>query len=100
MAFFKEDLLGAPLHNADASAATRPVPLRHGPTVAETRALVQGVRGVAGYPPRHRTDRTAHAPSRMPLPEDPELVGSLANCPERPSCHRRYQSSRRHWGQT
>ena len=57
MAFFREDLLGAPLHNADARRATRPVPLRHGPTVAETRALVQGVRGVAGLPDIEPSDR-------------------------------------------
>jgi len=48
--FFYKDVLGAPLHDVDALRATRPVHLRHAPTVAETRALLQAVRDEAGYP--------------------------------------------------
>lgn len=50
IAFFYKDVLGTPLQNVDALRATRPAHLSHDPTVAETRALLQAVRDVAGYP--------------------------------------------------
>jgi hypothetical protein len=50
IAFFYKDVLGTPLQNVDALRATRPAHLRHAPTVTETRALLQAVRDVAGYP--------------------------------------------------
>ena len=48
IAFFYKDVLGTPLQNVEAFGATRPAHLRHAPTIAETRALLQAVRGVAG----------------------------------------------------
>ena len=50
IAFCYKDVLGTPLHNVDALQARQPVHLRHAPTVAETRALLQAVGDVAGYP--------------------------------------------------
>jgi hypothetical protein len=50
IAFFYKDVLGTPLQNVDALRATRPALLRHAPTIAETRALLQAIRDVAGYP--------------------------------------------------
>jgi integron integrase len=50
IAFFYKDVLGTPLQNVDALRATRPAHLRHAPTIAETRALLQAVRDVGGYP--------------------------------------------------
>ena len=47
--FFYKDVLGTPLQKVDALRATRPVHLRHAPTVSETRALLQAVRDVGGY---------------------------------------------------
>ncbi|GEM_PF-796206 len=41
IAFFYKDVLGTPLQNVDALRATRPAHLRHAPTMAETRALLQ-----------------------------------------------------------
>ncbi len=51
IACFSQDVLGTPLQNLDALRATRPAHLRHAPTVAETGALLQAVRDVAGYGP-------------------------------------------------
>ena len=48
IAFFYKDVLGTPLQNVEAFGATRPAHLRHAPTIAETRALLQAVGGVAG----------------------------------------------------
>jgi hypothetical protein len=48
IAFFYKDVLGNPLHGVDALRATRPIHLRHAPTVSETRALLQAVRDEAG----------------------------------------------------
>jgi integrase len=50
IAFFYKDVLGNPLHDVDALRATRPVHLRHAPTISETRALLQAVPDLAGYP--------------------------------------------------
>ena len=50
IAFFYKDVLGTPLQDVNALRATRPALLRHAPTVDETRALLQAVRDVAGYP--------------------------------------------------
>jgi len=50
IAFFYKDVLGTPLHDVDALRATRPVHLRHAPTLTETRALLQAVGDVGGYP--------------------------------------------------
>ena len=58
--FFYKDVLGAPLHDVDALRATRPVHLRHAPTVAETRALLQAVRDEAGY--LHAESRSVQNP--------------------------------------
>ncbi len=46
IAFFYKEVLGTPLQKVDALRATRPAHLRHAPTVAETRALLQAVRDV------------------------------------------------------
>ncbi|HRZ54560.1 MAG TPA: hypothetical protein P5525_03765 [Candidatus Paceibacterota bacterium] len=43
LAFFYKDVLGTPLHDVDALRATRPVHLRHAPTLPETRAFPQAV---------------------------------------------------------
>lgn len=48
--FFYRDVLGQPLKNIDALRATRPDRIRHAPTVAEVRALIQETRDVGGYP--------------------------------------------------
>jgi len=48
--FFYKDVLGLPLQAVDALRVTRPAHLRHAPTVAETRTLLQAVRDVGGYP--------------------------------------------------
>jgi len=50
--FFYKDILGKPLQNVDALRAQRPASLRHAPTIEETRALLQAVRDVYGYPTR------------------------------------------------
>ncbi len=50
IAFFYKDVLGNPLHDVDALRATRPVHLRHAPTISETRVLLQAVCDLAGYP--------------------------------------------------
>ena len=50
VAFFYRDVLGNPLHDVDALRATRPAHLRHAPTVGETRAVLQAVPDLAGYP--------------------------------------------------
>ena len=50
IAFFHEDVLGAPLQNADALPAEQPARLPHAPTVGATRALLQAVCDVAGIP--------------------------------------------------
>jgi hypothetical protein len=47
IAFFYQDVLGKPLHDVDALRATRPVHLRHAPTLSETRALLQAVSELA-----------------------------------------------------
>ncbi len=46
---FSKDVLSTPLQNLDALRATRPAHLRHAPTVAETRALLQAVPDLAGF---------------------------------------------------
>ncbi len=43
IAFFHKDVLGTALHDVDAPRTTRPVHLRHAPTLTETRALLQAV---------------------------------------------------------
>ena len=48
--FFYKDVLGTPLKAVDALRATRPEHVRHAPTVEETRALIEAVRDVGGYP--------------------------------------------------
>jgi len=48
--FFYKEVLRQPLQGIDALRAKRPIHLRHAPTVAETRALLQTVRDIAGYP--------------------------------------------------
>ena len=48
--FFYKDVLALPLQAVDALRVTKPVHLRHAPTVAETRTLLQAVRDVGGYP--------------------------------------------------
>ena len=48
--FFYKDVLGRPLGDVNALRATRPAHLRHAPTVSETRALLQTVPDLAGYP--------------------------------------------------
>ncbi len=48
--FFYKDVLRLPLQAVDALRATKPAHLRHAPTVAETRTLLQAVRDVGGYP--------------------------------------------------
>ena len=50
IAFFYKDVLGNPLHAVDALRATRPVLLRHVPTVSETRTLLQAASDLAVYP--------------------------------------------------
>lgn len=50
--FFYKDVLEEPLGNVDALRATRPVQLRHAPSVQETRTLLDTVQDVAGYPTR------------------------------------------------
>ena len=50
IAFFYKDVLGLPLQNVDALRTSRPAQLRHAPSVKETRALIEAVRDVAGYP--------------------------------------------------
>jgi hypothetical protein len=50
IAFFYRDVLGKSLHDVDALRATRPVHLRHAPTISETRALPQAVSDLAEYP--------------------------------------------------
>ncbi|HNU52560.1 MAG TPA: phage integrase N-terminal SAM-like domain-containing protein [Verrucomicrobiota bacterium] len=58
IAFFYKDVLGTPLQNVDALRATRPAHLRHAPTIAETRALLQARRSVPTPPaPPTRTRR-------------------------------------------
>jgi hypothetical protein len=47
--FFYKEVLRQPLQGIDALRAKRPIHLRHAPTVAETRALLQTVRDIAGY---------------------------------------------------
>ena len=49
VAFYK-DVLGKPLQAIDSLRATRPVRLRHAPTVGETRALLLTVSDRGGYP--------------------------------------------------
>lgn len=48
--FFYKEVLGQPLQGIDALRAKRPAHLRRAPTVAETQALLQTVRDIAGYP--------------------------------------------------
>lgn len=48
--YFYRDVLGVELKNVQALRAARPAQLRHAPTVAETRALIEAVRDVGGYP--------------------------------------------------
>jgi hypothetical protein len=47
--FFYKDVLGVPLKAVDALRVRRPAHLRHAPTVAETRSLLQAVPDVGGY---------------------------------------------------
>jgi len=49
VAFFYKDVLGVPLQAVDALRVRRPAHLRHAPTVAETRLLLQAVPDVGGY---------------------------------------------------
>jgi integrase len=48
--FFYKEVLRQPLQNVDALRAKRPARLRHAPTIAETQALLQTIKDVAGYP--------------------------------------------------
>jgi len=48
--FFYREVLRQPLQGIDALRATRPVHLRHAPTIEETQALLRTVRDAAGYP--------------------------------------------------
>ena len=48
--FFYKEVLGQPLQGIDALRAKRPAHLRHAPSVAETQALLQTIRDIAGYP--------------------------------------------------
>jgi len=69
IAFFHKDVLVTPTQNVDALRATRPTHLRHAPTIAETRALLQAIRDVAGCPPAiGRATREATATPTPPAP--------------------------------
>ena len=46
--FFYKEVLRQPLQGIDALRATRPVHLRHAPTIEETQALLRTVRDAAG----------------------------------------------------
>lgn len=48
--FFYQHVLEQPLQSVEALRASRPVHLRHAPTVAEVRALLPAVPDLAGYP--------------------------------------------------
>lgn len=48
--WFYQDVMGVHLKNVDAMRATRPVRVRHAPTVEETFRLMQDVRDVGNYP--------------------------------------------------
>ena len=48
--FFYKEVLGQPLQGIEALRVRRPAQLRHAPTIAETQALLQNTRDVAGYP--------------------------------------------------
>jgi integron integrase len=48
--FFYRDVLKIELGDVQSLRATRPAHLRHAPTMDETRALLQAVRDVGGYP--------------------------------------------------
>jgi|SRR6185295_11199558 len=48
--FFYKDVLGVELKNVQALRESRPIQLRHAPTVDETRRLIAAVRDVGGYP--------------------------------------------------
>jgi site-specific recombinase XerD len=50
--YFYKDVIGEPLQKVDALRASRPAQLRHAPSVGETRALLDTVRDVGGYPTR------------------------------------------------
>jgi len=61
--FFYKEVLGQALHKVDALRTRRPMHLRHAPSVSETRALLQAVCDVAGYPCRHpRTGQVVRQP--------------------------------------
>ena len=49
-AFFYKDVLGTPLRDVNALRVRRPAFLRHAPTLAETRALLQAVRRAGKVP--------------------------------------------------
>ena len=49
-AFFYKDVLGTPLRDVNALRVKRPAFLRHAPTLAETRALLQAVRRAGKVP--------------------------------------------------
>jgi integron integrase len=48
--FFYKDVLGTPLKEIAALRASRPVHLRHAPTIAQTAALLQSIPDLGGYP--------------------------------------------------
>jgi len=48
--FFYKCVLERPLQNVDALRATRPLRVRHAPSVQETHELTKAVRNVGGYP--------------------------------------------------
>ena len=50
--FFYKDVMGRPLGNVEALRAQRPAHLRHAPTVADTRKLLDAVEDDGAYPTR------------------------------------------------
>lgn len=50
IAFFYKIVLQKPLQNVDALRVSRPAHLRHAPSIADVRALLQNVPNLAGYP--------------------------------------------------
>jgi integron integrase len=50
IAFFYKVVLRKPLQNVDALRVSRPVHLRHAPSIADVRSLLQNVPNQAGYP--------------------------------------------------
>ena len=47
--YFYKEVLGKPLQGIDALRAKRPPRMRHAPTVAQTRAVLQSVPDISGY---------------------------------------------------